>query len=69
MGGGFYEPFSLPRMKMKMDCRPKRLRKYQEREETHWTSRSRVATPDWSIDLKRRVSGKGSFTVVWGKED
>ena len=42
--------------------RPKRLRKYHEREETHRTSRSRVATPDWSMDLKRRVRGKGSFT-------
>ena len=50
-------------MKMKTDCKPKRFRKYQEREETHRTSRSRVATPDWSIDLKRSVRGKGSFTV------
>lgn len=30
-----------------------------------------MATPDWSIDLKRRVRGKGSFTGFlrrgWGK--
>ena len=56
-------PFSFPRMKMKTDCRPKRLRKYHDSEDTHRTSRSRVATPDWSIDLKRRVRGKGSFTI------
>ena len=48
---------------MKTDCRPKRLRKYQDRDDTHRTSKSRVATPDWSIDLKRMVSGKGSFTA------
>ena len=51
---------------MKTDCRPKRLRKYHESEDTHRTSRSLVATPDWSIDLKRRVRGKGSFTVETG---
>lgn len=48
---------------MKTGCSPNRLRKYHEREETHRTSRSRVATPDWSMDLKRIVSGKGSFTA------
>lgn len=48
---------------MKTDCRPNRFRKYHERLETHRTSRSRVATPDWSMDLKRMVSGKGSFTA------
>lgn len=51
---------------MKTDWRPKRLRKYQESEDTHRTSRSRVATPDWSIDLNRRVRGKGSFTIHFG---
>ena len=49
---------------MKTGWRPKRFRKYQEREETHRTSRSRVAMPDWSMDLKRMVSGKGSFTAA-----
>lgn len=48
---------------MKTDCSPKRFRKYQERLETHRTSRSLVMTPDCSIDLKRIVSGNGSFTV------
>jgi len=56
---------SLPRIKMKTDCSPKRFRKYHERLETHRTSRSLVITPDCSIDLKRIVSGKGSFTVRW----
>ena len=56
-------PLSFPRMKMKTGWRPKRLRKYHEREETHRTSRSRVAMPDWSMDLKRIVNGNGSFTA------
>lgn len=47
---------------MKTDWSPKRFRKYQERLETHRTSKSLVMTPDCSIDLKRMVSGKGSFT-------
>ena len=55
-------PLSLPRMKIKTDCSPKRLRKYHERLDTHRTSRSRVATPDCSIDLNRIVRGNGSFT-------
>ena len=50
---------------MKTDCNPNRLRKYQERLETHRTSRSLVATPDWSIDLNRIVKGNGSFTDTW----
>lgn len=49
---------------MKTDCSPNRLRKYQERLETQRTSRSRVATPDWSMDLNRNVNGKGSFTIA-----
>ena len=61
MRGGL--PLSFPRMKMKTGWRPKRLRKYQEREDTHRTSRSRVAMPDWSMDLKRIVNGNGSFTA------
>lgn len=48
---------------MKTDCKPKRLRKYHDKLETHLTSKSRVATPDWSIDLNRIVNGNGSFTV------
>ncbi len=56
-------PLSFPRMKMKTDCRPKRFKKYHDRLETHRTSRSRVMTPDCSIDLKRMVRGKGSFTA------
>lgn len=55
-------PLSFPRMNIKTDCSPKRLRKYHDRLETHRTSRSRVATPDCSIDLNRIVRGKGSFT-------
>ena len=55
-------PLSLPRMNIKTDCSPKRFRKYHERLETHRTSRSRVATPDCSIDLNRIVRGNGSFT-------
>lgn len=55
-------PLSLPRMNIKTDCSPKRLRKYHDRLETHRTSRSWVATPDCSIDLNRIVKGNGSFT-------
>lgn len=51
-------------MKMKTDCSPNRFRKYHDKLDTHRTSRSRVATPDWSIDLNRKVNGKGSFTVL-----
>lgn len=61
-GGGDYVPFSSPSMKIKTDCSPKRFRKYHDRLDTHRTSRSRVATPDCSIDLNRIVNGKGSFT-------
>ena len=57
-------PLSFPRMKIKTGCSPKRLRKYHEREDTHRTSRSRVAMPDCSMDLKRMVRGKGSFTIT-----
>lgn len=57
-----YWPLSLPRMNMKTDCSPNRLRKYQERLDTHRTSRSRVATPDCSMDLNLMVNGKGNFT-------
>lgn len=49
-------------MNIKTDCNPKRLRKYHDRLDTHRTSRSRVATPDCSIDLNRIVRGNGSFT-------
>ena len=49
---------------MKTDCSPNRFRKYHERLDTHRTSRSRVMTPDCSIDLKRMVRGKGSFTEM-----
>lgn len=41
-----------------------RLRKYHDRLDTHLTSRSLVMTPDWSIDLKRMVKGKGNFTAT-----
>lgn len=51
-------------MKMKTDCSPNRFRKYHDKLDTHRTSRSRVATPDWSIDLNLKVNGKGSFTVL-----
>ena len=56
-------PLSFPRMKMKTGWRPKRLRKYQDREDTHRTSRSRVAMPDCSMDLNRIVNGNGNFTA------
>lgn len=59
---GSYSPLSFPRMNIKTDCSPKRLRKYHDKLETHRTSRSRVATPDCSIDLNRIVRGNGSFT-------
>lgn len=36
----------------------------QDKEETHLTSRSLVATPDCNIDLNLIVSGNGSFTVI-----
>ena len=49
---------------MKTDCRPKRLRKYHESDETHRTSRSRVSMEYFSIDLFGSVSGKGSFTMA-----
>ena len=48
---------------MKTDCRPNRFKKYHDRLDTHRTSRSRVITPDCSMDLNRSVSGNGSFTV------
>ena len=48
---------------MKTDWSPKRFKKYQDKDDTQRTSRSRVATPDWSIDLKRMVRGNGSFTT------
>lgn len=54
-------------MNPKTDCKPIKFRKYHERLDTHWTSRSRVITPDWSIDLKRIVNGKGSFTIIAGQ--
>jgi len=37
---------------------------YHEREDTHRTSKSRVFTPLWSIDLNLMVNGNGSFTVT-----
>lgn len=55
-------PLSLPKIKPNTDCRPIKFRKYHDRLDTHFTSRSRVITPDWSIDLKRIVKGKGSLT-------
>ena len=35
---------------------------YHEREDTHRTSKSRVFTPLWSMDLNLMVNGNGSFT-------
>lgn len=64
MGRGSDIPFSFPSIKMNTDCSPNRFRKYHDRLDTHWTSRSLVATPDCSIDLKRSVSGNGSFTIM-----
>lgn len=48
---------------MNTDCNPNRLRKYHDKLDTHRTSKSLVATPDCSIDLKRIVNGNGSFTI------
>ena len=53
-------------MKVKTDCNPKRFRKYHDKDDTHRTSRSLVATPDCNIDLNRIVNGKGSFTEEVG---
>ena len=53
---------------MNTDCNPNRLRKYHDKLETHRTSKSRVATPDCSIDLKRIVKGKGSFTTYFNAQ-
>jgi len=49
---------------MKTDCRPNRFKKYHESDDTHLTSKSLVAIPDCSMDLKRIVSGKGSFIIT-----
>ena len=54
---------SFPRRKINTDCNPIRLRKYHDKLETHRTSKSRVATPDCSIDLNLMVKGNGSFTM------
>lgn len=54
-------------MNPKTDCKPIKFRKYHDRLDTHWTSKSRVITPDWSIDLNRIVNGKGSFTTIAGQ--
>jgi hypothetical protein len=56
-------PLSLPRMNPNTDCRPNKFKKYHDRLDTHRTSRSRVMTPDCSIDLNRIVRGKGNFTA------
>jgi hypothetical protein len=55
---------SLPSMKLYTGCKPNKVRKYQDRLETHRTSRSRVPTPDCSIALNCGVRGKGSFTIA-----
>lgn len=54
---------SLPRMNPNTGCKPNKLRKYHDKLDTHLTSRSRVITPDCSMDLNRIVRGNGSFTV------
>ena len=58
-----YSQLLLPRMKLYTGWSPNRVRKYQDKLDTHLTSKSRVPTPDWSIDLNCGVSGKGSFTA------
>ena len=50
-------------MKLHTGCNPNKVKKYQDKLDTHLTSKSRVPTPDWSIDLNCGVNGKGSFTV------
>jgi len=54
---------SLPSMSRYSPLRPKKLRKYHERDETHRTSMSGVSIPRCSIDLNPRVRGNGSLTI------
>lgn len=49
---------------MKTLCNPKRHRKYQDKLDTHLTSKSLVMTPDCNMDLKRIVSGNGSLRMT-----
>ena len=57
---------SLPSISRYSPLRPKKLRKYHERDETHRTSMSGVSIPRCSIDLNPRVKGNGSLTM-WNK--
>lgn len=57
---------SLPRISRYNPLRPKKLRKYHERDETHRTSISGVSIPRCSIDLNPNVRGNGSLTM-WNK--
>lgn len=53
---------SDPRIRRYKPFSPKKLRKYHESEETQRTSMSGVSMPRCNIDLKPKVSGKGSLT-------
>jgi len=53
---------SSPRMRRYNPFRPKKLRKYQDNDETHRTSISGVSIPRCNMDLKPRVKGNGSLT-------
>ena len=57
-------PFPSPRMSEKMGRRPSTFKMNHENELTHVGWRSITSTPLWSIDRKRGVRGKGSFTKV-----
>jgi hypothetical protein len=57
---------SFPRISLYSPLRPKKLRKYHERDETHRTSISGVSIPRCSIDLNPNVRGNGSLTA-WNK--
>lgn len=56
-------PLSLPRIKLKMGCRPKKHKKYHEMLDIHRGSMSLVATPACSMLLNLMVKGNGSFTA------
>lgn len=65
-------PLSSPRIRVYIPRNPKRLRKYQDIDETQRTSKSGLLTPDCNICLNRIVNGIGNFTVVspsafWGR--
>lgn len=47
-----------------MFLKPNTLRKYQEADDTQDASNDCNSTPRWSIGLKRKVKGNGTFVVT-----